>query len=92
MALAEELESEGIKGQEAEVLLESRDEYTAENVFWVPLEARWKSIQERAKQPNVARLIDDAMYAIEGDNPALKGKSRQTTHAAASQGKAGRID
>jgi type I restriction enzyme M protein len=73
-ALMEELESEEIIGEEAVGLLESRDEYTAENIFWVPLEARWSSIQRRGKQPNIAKLIDDAMYAIERDNPKLKGK------------------
>ncbi|MBI5846183.1 MAG: SAM-dependent DNA methyltransferase [Deltaproteobacteria bacterium] len=73
-ALTEELQAEGIKGKEAEALLESRDEYTAENVFWVPPESRWGNIQAQGKQPNIARLIDDAMYAIERDNPKLKGK------------------
>lgn len=72
--LAEELNADGIKGEEAARLLESRDEYTAENIFWVPPEARWGNIQNQAKQPNIARLIDDAMYAIERDNPKLKGK------------------
>lgn len=73
-ALADELQAEGITGVEAKTMLESRDEYTAENVFWVPQEARWSSIQSQAKQSNVARLIDDAMYAIERDNPKLKSK------------------
>src|SRR3974390_1898235 len=72
--LAEELTADGIAGPEAERLLESRDEYTAENIFWVPPEARWSNIQNQAKQPNIAKLIDDAMYAIERDNPKLKGK------------------
>lgn len=72
--LAEELKADGIEGKEAENLLESRDEYTAENVFWVPPEARWTNIQNQGKQPNIAKLIDDAMYAIECDNPKLKGK------------------
>jgi type I restriction enzyme M protein len=72
--LGEELKADGIQGEEAERLLESRDEYTAENIFWVPPEARWDNIQNQAKQPNIARLIDDAMYAIERDNPKLKGK------------------
>jgi type I restriction enzyme M protein len=73
-ALAEELKADGIEGKEAEALLESRDEYTAENVFWVPPEARWGAIQAKGKQPDIATLIDDAMYAIERDNPKLKGK------------------
>ncbi len=72
--LAAELKADGIVGKESETLLESRDEYTAENIFWVPPEARWGNIQNQAKQPNIAKLIDDAMYAIERDNPKLKGK------------------
>lgn len=72
--LAQELEEDGITGNEAETLLESRDEYTAEQIFWVPIEARWESIQQQGKQPHIAKLIDDAMYAIERDNPKLRGK------------------
>lgn len=72
--LAQELEADGIVGKEAETLLESRDEYTAENVFWVPLEARWANIQSHAKQPDIAKRIDDALFAIERDNQKLKGK------------------
>jgi type I restriction enzyme M protein len=72
--LKAELASDGIKGPEADRLLESRDEYSAENVFWVPLEARWAEIQAKGKTPNIGKLIDDAMYAIEKDNPKLKGK------------------
>src|SRR6266545_840495 len=55
--LAEELKADGIAGKEADTLLESRDEYTAENTFWVPPEARWGNIQNRARQPNIAKLI-----------------------------------
>ena len=73
-ALREELEAEGITGASAENMLESRDEYTAENVFWVPQDARWAQIQAKGKTPNIGKLIDDAMYAIEKDNPKLKGK------------------
>ena len=72
--LTEELKADGIEGEQVKKLLESRDEYTAENVFWVPPEARWSNIQNQAKQPNNAKLIDDAMYSIERDNPKLKGK------------------
>lgn len=49
------------------------EEYEAENVFYVPEKARWKSIQANAKQPNIGKLIDDAMDAIEGENATLKG-------------------
>ncbi len=52
---------------------EDRDEYTAENVFWVPLGARWSHLRDQAKQPTIGKLVDEAMTAIEGDNPGLKG-------------------
>jgi type I restriction enzyme M protein len=52
---------------------EDRDEYLAENIFWVPKEARWSYLQGHATQPNIGNLIDDAMVAIENDNPRLKG-------------------
>lgn len=52
---------------------EDKDEYTAENVFWVPKEARWQSIVDNAKNPNVGQLLDDAMMAIERENVSLKG-------------------
>jgi type I restriction enzyme M protein len=73
-ALRAELEADGLSGQSLEDLLESRDEYTAENVFWVPPEARWAEIQAKGKTPTIGKLIDDAMYAIEKANPKLKGK------------------
>src|SRR5690554_1106067 len=52
---------------------EDRDEYLADNVFWVPKEARWPHLQANAKQPTIGTLIDDAMRAIEKDNESLKG-------------------
>jgi type I restriction enzyme M protein len=51
---------------------EDRDEYTAENVFWVPKKARWLHLQANAKQPTIGKLIDDAMDEIEKANPSLK--------------------
>jgi len=53
--------------------LEDRDEYTSANVFWVPRRARWNGLQAHAKQPDIGKLIDDAMVAIEKENPVLKG-------------------
>ena len=50
-----------------------RDEYLAENIFYVPEKARWSYLQARAKQPEIGTLVDDAMIAIEGENPRLKG-------------------
>jgi len=52
--------------------LEDKDEYASKNVFWVPPEARWKQLQAQAKRPDIAKLIDDGMYAIERDNQRLK--------------------
>jgi type I restriction enzyme M protein len=52
---------------------EDRDEYLADNIFWVPPEARWQRLKENAPQPTIGALVDDAMTAIERDNPALKG-------------------
>ncbi len=52
---------------------EDPDEYKAENVFWVPAEARWSQLQANATQPTIGKLVDDAMVAIERDNPRLKG-------------------
>ena len=52
---------------------EERDEYTAVNIFWVPLEARWHYLQKNAKQPEIGKMVDDAMFAIERDNRSLKG-------------------
>jgi len=52
---------------------EDPDEYLAENVFWVPKEARWSHLQANAKQPTIGKLIDEAMAEIERANPGLKG-------------------
>jgi type I restriction enzyme M protein len=52
---------------------EDPDEYRAQNVFWVPPEARWQHLKAQAKQPTIGRLVDDAMAGIERDNPSLKG-------------------
>src|SRR6476661_9932503 len=52
---------------------EDPDEYLAENVFWVPKDARWSHLQTNAKQPTIGKLIDEAMAEIEKANPGLKG-------------------
>ncbi len=72
--LKAELEADGIAGPQLESLLENRDEYTAERVFWVPPEARWANLQNQATRPDIATLIDDAILAVERDNPNLKSK------------------
>ena len=63
-----QLEAE--RGQGADP--EDPDEYRAQSIFWVPPEARWPKLQAQARQPVIGRLVDNAMAAIERDNPALR--------------------
>jgi type I restriction enzyme M protein len=63
------LEADRAKGADPE----DPDEYRAVNIFWVPKEARWSHLKANAKQPTVGKVVDDAMLAIERDNPSLKG-------------------
>lgn len=51
---------------------EDRDEYLAENIFFVPANARWKNLQAKAKLPEIGVEIDDAMSVIEKENAELK--------------------
>ncbi len=51
---------------------EDRDEYLAENIFWVPPDARWDRLKAQARQSVIGQIVDGAMAAIERDNPALK--------------------
>jgi len=71
----EELYSKLQKGEDdyAGADPEDRDEYKAENVFFVPLEARWSYLQSEARQPEIGKYVDNAMDAIEKENPSLKG-------------------
>ena len=52
--------------------IEDSDEYLARNVFWVPPEARWSHLQAQARQPEIGRIVDDAMVGIERENESLK--------------------
>ena len=52
---------------------EDKDEYTAENVFFVPPSSRWSFLQSHAKQPTIGKTVDEAMDAIERENSSLKG-------------------
>jgi type I restriction enzyme M protein len=56
-----------------EGLEEDKDSYKAESVFWVPKEARWDYLKTNARKPEIGTMLDDAMIAIEKDNPSLKG-------------------
>ncbi|MBF2755409.1 MAG: SAM-dependent DNA methyltransferase [Gammaproteobacteria bacterium AqS3] len=59
---------------ECEKELEERDYYTKDNVFWVPQDARWETLKQKAKQPNIGALVDAALTTIEQENPPLRGK------------------
>jgi type I restriction enzyme M protein len=52
---------------------EDRDEYLAEGIFWVPKEARWSHLKNSARSPDIGKLVDEAMVAIEKDNSSLRG-------------------
>lgn len=64
-----ELEAQRKQGAEPE----DPDEYKAARIFWVPKEARWTHLKASAPQPTIGTIVDDAMTAIERDNPSLKG-------------------
>src|SRR6267142_1988725 len=64
-----ELEAQKKQGADPE----DRDEYRAASIFWVPKKARWQNLKASAPQPTSGTLVDDAMSAIERDNPSLKG-------------------
>ena len=64
-----ELEAQQAEGADPE----DPDEYRAASIFWVPKEARWPHLKANAPQPTIGTLVDDAMTAIERDNPTLKG-------------------
>jgi type I restriction enzyme M protein len=59
--------------QERYLTLNDKDEYTSHNIFYVPEKARWSYLQSKAKQPEIGKLVDDAMDEIEKVNPTLKG-------------------
>lgn len=63
---------DGANAAEIEAELEERDYYREVNVFWVPETARWEALRAAAKQPDIGKQIDDALTAIEADNPKLK--------------------
>ena len=52
---------------------ENRDAYVAEDIFWIPQEARWSLLRSTARQPPTGQSVDEAMVVIERDNPTLKG-------------------
>jgi type I restriction enzyme M protein len=63
-----ELEAQRAQGADPE----DPDEYRAASIFWVPKEARWAHLKDNAPQPKIGTIVDEAMTAIERDNPSLK--------------------
>lgn len=60
--------------EEREYILNDKDEYYSENVLYVPDEAQWQEIQNNATSPQIGKKIDDAMRAVEDENPEqIKG-------------------
>jgi type I restriction enzyme M protein len=64
-----ELEAQRAQGADPE----DPDEFRAASIFWVPKQARWQHLKSNAPQPTIGTLVDEAMAAIERDNPSLKG-------------------
>ena len=67
------LESEREQGADPE----DPDEYRAENIFWVPPEARWTHLKAQAKQPTIGQLVDDAMARDRARQPGAQGRAAQ---------------
>ena len=59
--------------EEGDGFEEDRDEYVAENIFFVPKEARWDYVASKAMTPEIGQIIDEAMVKIEEENDRLKG-------------------
>jgi type I restriction-modification system DNA methylase subunit len=71
--------SDGFEAKRAALLTEypegaeDPDEYAADNIFWVPKEARWSHLRDTPKHAGIGKRIDEAMIAIEKENPSPKG-------------------
>jgi type I restriction enzyme M protein len=73
VSLEAELLADGIRAERVASFLEDRDEYTSQNVFWVPENARWSYVQSRAKLTTIGQDIDSAMDLIEKENSSVRG-------------------
>lgn len=70
---SDELYFADASAEDIDAELEDRDYYKSANVFWVPETARWEALRANAKQADIGKRIDDALAAIELENPSLKG-------------------
>jgi type I restriction enzyme M protein len=73
VAIEAELAADGIPEERRAQFLEDRDEYAGHNVFWVPIDATWDTIQARAKLASIGQDIDTTMDLIERENPVIRG-------------------
>ena len=71
--LRREMETDPITRERSIELLGSPDWYAAKGVSWLPPEARWDYLRERASRPNIGEMIDGAIDLIELGNPSLRG-------------------
>ena len=68
---------------------EDRDEYAAVGLYWVPKDARWAGLKNKATDPAIGKLVDDAMLALERENPIPARRAAEGIRAAvAGQGAA----
>tara|TARA_R110001592_G_scaffold338040_1_gene624887 strand:- start:5899 stop:7485 length:1587 start_codon:yes stop_codon:yes gene_type:complete len=67
------IDDEELRAEAVDVMVEDRDSYTQDNVFWIPTEARYSDILKQASNTKIASILDNAMSAIEKENPKLVG-------------------
>lgn len=86
------IEDAALRAESAAVFADDRSFYDADNVFWVPAEARFGALLKGASQPNLAQVLDAAMGQIEQENPSLKGVLyREFSRLALAEGKLGEL-
>ena len=90
----DERQKQALADPEEADLVEERDLYLGDNIFWVPKEARWADLKANAKsvEPTIGALIDRAMTALERENAALKGVlTKSYARPELDQGKLGEV-
>ncbi len=68
-----EAQREKLKAESMGDYVDMVEFYTKDNVFYLPEEARWSTVQKQAKQDDIAVKIDTALHTVEKTNPSLKG-------------------
>lgn len=86
------IEDPEIRAESQLDFIEDRTFYETDNVFWIPQEAQFNSVLEKATAPDIAQKLDKAMQAIEAENPSLKGVLyREFSRLALGPGKLGEL-